>query len=193
MQFFIFFALPQEYQVPLLSGAAFVWTAAISFLGSSKAAAEAEEVMSSTPAEWLGPTSRDELSVTVDELTDSVTLEDVADAVGSSEGAQAALLVAGIAVATSAGPGEAGGAIASAATGALEEGGANSFLEAQVIQDVLEAQAIPIALVLGSAGQAVTNTAEEALEEASTSGAEEEHDEEDDNSVKSKSEERTLR
>ena len=79
----------------------------------------------------------------------------------------------------------------SAATRALEEGGLLSWKLSHPGR--AEAPAIPIALVLGSAGQAVTNTAEEALEEASTSGAEEEHDEEDDNSVKSKSEERTLR
>lgn len=155
VQFFVFFALPQDYQVPLLSAASLIWTVILSSLGSSKAESTLEQL--DVPPNWLGPSSLDELSVTVDELTDSVTLEDITDAVGASDGAQAALVVAGIAVASSAGAGgEVGGAVADAVAGALEEGCA----KAVALQEVLEAQAIPIALALGGAGEVVTSAAE---------------------------------
>lgn len=96
--------------------------------------------------------------MSVDELTDSITLEDVTDAIGSADGAQqAALIVAGIAVASSG-----GGQVAELAELAeLTTGAAMGALK--------EAQAIPIALALGGAGDAVSSAAEEVLDETGDS------------------------
>jgi len=155
-QFMVFFALPQEYQVPFLSAASLVWTIILSTLGSGKLATAIDE--SEVPAELFGVScvaEIGEIGVTIDELTDGVTLEDVTSAAGAF-GAQGGLVAAGFAIASAAGID--GGEIAVDAIGSA----IGSATKMGIIQEVLlDTQAIPLALALGGASDIVANAAEE--------------------------------
>lgn len=165
-QFLVFFALPQEYQVPCLSAASLIWTIVLSTLGSGKVASSIED--SEVPLQGLSPPSTADLSVAVNELTDAVTLEDVASAAGAL-GAQGGLVAAGVVIASTAGAHE-GGAI-DAIEGMVEGGGGAMASGMAIIQDVLlDAQAIPLALALGGAGDVVSSAAEDIVAAVSSGG-----------------------
>ena len=148
-QFLVFFTLPQDYQVPILSAASLVWTVILSSLGSDKVSTSLEEV------EYLGAMAAADASVTVEELTDTVTLEDVTSAAGAI-GAQGGLVAAGFAIAGASGSGKG----AADALVSLIDGGTQISAVGSALQDVLlDAQAIPLALALGSASEVVSDAA----------------------------------
>uniref|UniRef100_A0A7S3EWS3 Uncharacterized protein n=1 Tax=Haptolina ericina TaxID=156174 RepID=A0A7S3EWS3_9EUKA len=159
-QFLVFFTLPQDYQVPILSAASLVWTVILSSLGSDKVSTSLEEV------EYLGAMAAADASVTVEELTDTVTLEDVTSAAGAI-GAQGGLVAAGFAIAGASGSGKG----AADALVSLIDGGTQISAVGSALQDVLlDAQAIPLALALGSASEVVSDAAVDLVGAGSSDG-----------------------
>lgn len=213
VQFLAFVALPLEYQVPVLTVASLLWTVILSSLGSGKVAASLPDSPEVVPPQWVGGTpsvlaevSAAEIEVSVDELVDLVTLEDVTEAVGDGL-PEAALVVAGIAIAgglsgvpevLSGVPGVLSdaptGSLPNAIDGAVAAMGEDGGAMGAILQDALEAQAIPIALALGAGGEAVSNAAEEVasnleeeeecVEEEEECVVLEEEEEEEDEAVK---------
>ena len=77
IQFVQFFALPPAWHVPFLSVASLVWTCVLSTLGSGKLATSNTE--SSLSLQQLEPMSNAEAAASVNELTDAVTIDDLAE------------------------------------------------------------------------------------------------------------------
>eukprot|EP00322_Chrysochromulina_rotalis_P018857 CAMPEP_0115881818 /NCGR_PEP_ID=MMETSP0287-20121206/28657_1 /TAXON_ID=412157 /ORGANISM="Chrysochromulina rotalis, Strain UIO044" /LENGTH=380 /DNA_ID=CAMNT_0003337821 /DNA_START=1 /DNA_END=1143 /DNA_ORIENTATION=+ len=144
-QFLVFFALPIEYQVPTLCAASFVWTIILSTLGSTKA------------ADSLEASAEKALPATVDAFSDTVTLKDTAGTLG----AQGGLVAAGIAIAGVSGAGSG----AADAFSTLVDSGLRAGPSISAVQDVLaDAQAIPLALALGSTSDAVSDAVGDLVE-----------------------------